>query len=83
MQKIYSREEAERAKKKRRSIAVKIFLLIAGVVGFYMIINSLGSIDSDFITISFQVSLNVRRFFTGLTTLLVSVYVFKSIFVER
>lgn len=82
MQKIYSRGEAERAIKKR-GIAVKIFLLIAGVVGFYMIINSLGSIDSDFITISFQVSLNVRRFFTGLTTLLVSVYVFKSFFIER
>ena len=69
-------------KKKTRRVVMKLILLTAGVVGFYLIINSLGSIDSDFITISFQVSLNVRRFFTGLTTLLVSVYIFKTIFVE-
>lgn len=79
MQKVY--DEVYRKKKIRR-VVMKLILLIAGVVGFYLIINSLGSINSDFITISFQVSLNVRRFFTGLTTLLVSVYIFKTIFVE-
>ena len=79
MQKVH--DEVYRKKKIRR-VVMKLILLIAGVVGFYLIINSLGSIDSDFITISFQVSLNVRRFFTGLTTLLVSVYIFKTIFVE-
>ena len=79
MQKVH--DEVYRKKKTRR-VVMNLILLIAGVVGFYLIINSLGSIDSDFITISFQVSLNVRRFFTGLTTLLVSVYIFKTIFVE-
>lgn len=79
MQKVH--DEVYRKKKTRR-VVMKLILLIAGVVGFYLIINSLGSIDGDFITISFQVSLNVRRFFTGLTTLLVSVYIFKTIFVE-
>lgn len=79
MQKVH--DEVYRKKKIRR-VVMKLILLTAGVVGFYLIINSLGSIDSDFITISFQVSLNVRRFFTGLTTLLVSVYIFKTIFVE-
>ena len=78
MQKVHD----EVYRKKTRRVVMKLILLIAGVVGFYLIINSLGSIDSDFITISFQVSLNVRRFFTGLTTLLVSVYIFKTIFVE-
>lgn len=81
MQRISQQDEMYRKKKARRT-AMKLLLLIAGIVGFYLIINSLGSIDSDFIVISFQVSLNVRRFFTGLTTLLVSVYIFKSIFVE-
>ena len=79
MQKVH--DEVYRKKNTRR-VVMKLILLTAGVVGFYLIINSLGSIDSDFITISFQVSLNVRRFFTGLTTLLVSVYIFKTIFVE-
>ena len=79
MQKVH--DEVYRKQKTRR-VVMKLILLTAGVVGFYLIINSLGSIDSDFITISFQVSLNVRRFFTGLTTLLVSVYIFKTIFVE-
>lgn len=51
---------------------MQVVLLIVAVAGFFVIINSLGSIDSDYIVIEFQVSLNVKQFFTGLVMIIMA-----------
>lgn len=55
-----------------KQVLAKLFLLVVAVAGFFIIINSLGSLDSDYIVIEFQVSLNVKQFFTGLVMIIMA-----------
>lgn len=58
----------------------KVVLLAVGIAGFFLIINSVGSIDGDYIVLSTQVSLNVKRCFTGIAMICMAMYVFKNLF---
>lgn len=66
-------------KQKNRGIA-QFVLFIAGLVGFFLILNSIGTLDGDFITISTQLTLNVRVCVTGFALMTLSLNLYKALF---
>ena len=52
-------------KKQLRNLMVQIVLILIGLIGFFLVLNSVGTVDGDFITLSLQLSLNVRACITG------------------
>ena len=68
-------------KQKRRFIA-QVVLLLIGLVGFFIILNSIGTLDGDFITISTQLTFNVRTLVTGSALIGLSLNLYKYLFRE-
>ena len=66
-------------KQKRKFIAQFVFILI-GIIGFFLMLNSIGTLDGDYITISTQLSLNVRTCITGFALISLSVNLYKNLF---
>ena len=69
------------AKQKRKFIA-QIVLILVGLVGFFLILNSIGTLDGDFITISTQLTLNVRLVVTGFALIAMALSIYKTLFKE-
>lgn len=66
--------------KQKRKLGVQCLLFLAGLIGFLLMINSIGAVEGDYIIISTQLSLNVRSCVTGFAILCMAIYLFKSIF---
>ena len=66
--------------KQKRKFLVQCLLFIVGLIGFVVMINSIGAVEGDYIVLSTQLSLNVRNCVTGCALLCIAVYLFKSIF---
>lgn len=66
--------------KQKRKLGMQILLFIMGLVGFLLMINSIGAVEGDFITISVQLSMNVRACVTGFAVMCMAIYLFKSLF---
>lgn len=66
-------------KQKRRFIA-QLVLLFIGLIGFFVILNSIGTLDGDHITISTQLTLNVRTLVTGSALIALSLNLYKYLF---
>lgn len=67
-------------RKQKRRFTAQIVLLLIGLVGFFMLLNSIGTLDGDFITISTQLTLNVRTCVTGFALIAMALNVYKSLF---
>lgn len=66
--------------KQKRKLGVQILLFIVGIIGFVMMINSIGAVEGDYIILSTQLSLNVRGVVTGFSLLCLAIYLFKNLF---
>ena len=67
-------------KKQMRKLVAQIVLVLIGLVGFFLILNSIGTLDGDFITISTQLSLNVRVCITGFALIALALNVYRVLF---
>ena len=67
-------------KKQKRSFIAQLVLVLIGIVGFFILLNSIGTLDGDYITISTQLSLNVRACVTGFALITMAMYLYKSLF---
>lgn len=66
--------------KQKRKLGVQCLLFIVGLIGFLLMINSIGAVEGDYIIISTQLSLNVRSCVTGFSVMCMAIYLFKSLF---
>lgn len=67
-------------KKQKRKFTAQILLVLVGLAGFFLMLNSIGTLDGDFITISTQLSLNVRTCVIGFALISMSMYLYKNLF---
>ena len=69
---------AKMTRKQKRKFIAQCVLILVGLIGFFLILNSIGTLDGDYITISTQLTLNVRVCVTGfaLITLALKIYQF-------
>lgn len=71
---------AKVTKKQTKKFVAQIVLLVMGIVGFFMMLNSIGTLDGDYIIISTQLSLNVRACITGFALIVLALNVYKVLF---
>ena len=67
-------------RKQKRKMTAQLVLFIVGLVGFFLILNSIGTLDGDFITISTQLTLNVRVCVTGFALMTLALNIYKALF---
>ena len=67
-------------KKQMRKLVAQLVLLLVGLGGFFLMLNSIGTLDGDFIVISTQLSLNVRTCITGFALIVLALNVYKMLF---
>lgn len=67
-------------KKQKRKFIAQLVLILVGLIGFFLILNSIGTLDGDYITISTQLSLNVRTCVTGFALIALALNIFKFLF---
>lgn len=68
--------------KQKRKFIAQIVLVLVGLIGFFLILNSIGTLDGDFITISTQLTLNVRFVVTGFALVAMALSIYKALFKE-
>ena len=71
---------AKATKKQKRKFIAQLVLIILGLVGFFLMLNSIGTLDGDYITISTQLTLNVRVCITGFALMALSLNMYKNLF---
>ena len=67
-------------RKQKRKFVAQLVLFTVGLIGFFLMLNSIGTLDGDFITISTQLSLNVRTCITGFALITLATYLYKNLF---
>ena len=67
-------------KKQKRKFIAQLVLVLTGLIGFFLILNSIGTLDGDFITISTQLTLNVRACVTGFALIALAINLHKNLF---
>lgn len=67
-------------RKQKRRFTAQLVLVLIGLVGFFIMLNSIGTLDGDFITISTQLTLNVRTCVTGFALIALAINLYKNIF---
>ena len=67
-------------KKSKRNFIAQLVLVLVGLGGFFLMINSIGTLEGDYITISTQLSLNVRTCITGFSLISLAMYLYKNLF---
>ena len=67
-------------KKQMRKLVAQLVLVLIGLIGFFLMLNSIGTVDGDFIVISTQLSLNVRTCITGFALIVLALNVYKMLF---
>lgn len=66
--------------KQKRKFIAQLVLLAIGLAGFFVILNSIGTLDGDYVTISTQLSFNVRTLITGFALIALAVNIYKNLF---
>lgn len=67
-------------KKQMRKFVAQLVLTLIGIVGFLLMLNSIGTLDGDYITISTQLSFNVRTCITGFALIALALNIYKFLF---
>lgn len=67
-------------RKQKRKFIAQVVLFFVVLIGFFLILNSIGTLDGDFITISTQLTLNVRVCVTGLALIILALNIYKALF---
>lgn len=67
-------------KKQKRRFIAQLVLLLIGVIGFFVVLNSIGTLDGDYITVSTQLSFNVRTCVTGFALIFLAINIYKNLF---
>lgn len=67
-------------KKQMRKFVAQLVLTLIGIVGFFLMLNSIGTVDGDYITLSLQLSLNVRACITGFALMSLALTIYKFLF---
>lgn len=67
-------------KKQMRKLVAQLVLVLIGLIGFFLVLNSIGTIDGDYITLSLQLSLNVRACITGFALISLALTIYKFLF---
>lgn len=67
-------------KKQMRKLIAQLVLVLIGLIGFFLVLNSIGTIDGDYITLSLQLSLNVRACITGFALISLALTIYKFLF---
>lgn len=58
-------------------------LFLTGITGFLLVLSSVGTLNSDFITISAELSFNVRICVVGVALICLAVGLFKMLFQKK
>ena len=66
--------------KQKRKFTAQLVLLAIGLIGFFVILNSIGTLDGDYVTISTQLSFNVRTLITGFALITLALNIYKNLF---
>ena len=69
-------------KKQMRKLVAQLVLVLIGLIGFFLMLNSIGTVDGDYITLSLQLSLNVRACITGFALISLAFTVYKFLFID-
>ena len=67
-------------KKQLRKLVAQLVLVLIGLIGFFLVLNSIGTVDGDYITLSLQLSLNVRACITGFALISMALTVYRVLF---
>lgn len=67
-------------RKQKRKFIAQLMLVLTGLAGFFLMLNSIGTLDGDYITISTQLTLNVRVCVTGFALIALSLNLYKNLF---
>lgn len=67
-------------RRQKRKFIAQLVLVLTGLIGFFLILNSIGTLDGDFITISTQLTLNVRTCVTGFALITLAINLYKTLF---
>lgn len=67
-------------KKQNRKFIAQVVLILVGLAGFFLMLNSIGTLDGDYITISTQLTLNVRVCITGFAMMVLASNLYKNLF---
>ena len=71
---------AKMTRRQKRKMIAQLVLFLVGLGGFFLIINSIGTLDGDYITISTQLTLNVRVCVTGFALIALAISLYKNLF---
>lgn len=69
-------------KKQMRKLVAQLVLVLIGLIGFFLMLNSIGTVNGDYITLSLQLSLNVRACITGFALITLAFTVYKFLFID-
>ena len=73
---------AKMTRRQKRKLIAQIVLFLVGLGGFFLIINSIGTIDGDYITISTQLTMNVKVCVTGFALITLAANLYKNLFID-
>ena len=73
---------AKMTRRQKRKLIAQIVLFLVGLGGFFLIINSIGTIDGDYITISTQLTMNVKVCVTGFALITLATSLYKNLFID-
>lgn len=68
---------------KQKNLIILGALALVGIVGFLLVLSSIGTLDNDFITVSAQLSLNVRTCVVGVALMFLATGLFKMLFQKK
>ena len=69
-----------KTRKQLRKLVAQLVLVLIGLIGFFLVLNSIGTVDGDYIILSLQLSLNVRACITGFALISMALTVYKVLF---
>lgn len=67
-------------KKNAKKLGVQVVLALVGLIGFFLVLSSTGTVDGDFITLSLQLSWNVRICVIGFALISLAVTTYRVLF---
>ena len=67
-------------KKQVKRFVAQLVLVLIGLIGFFLMLNSIGTVEGDYITLSLNLSLNVRACITGVALIGLAFTVYRFLF---
>ena len=71
---------AKMTRRQKRKMIAQLVLFLVGLGGFFLIINRIGTLDGDYITISTQLTLNVKVCVSGFALITLAISLYKNLF---